>query len=63
VKVVRVDEALETKPLPKTRVVEVEFSPEPRVVHGKVKPGDEERVPALRVRLDPMVRPTIEPLP
>jgi hypothetical protein len=35
VKFVRVDEAFERKPLLKARVVEVEFSPVPRVVNGK----------------------------
>ncbi len=37
VKFVRVDEALERKPLLKAMVVEVEFSPVPRVVNGKAK--------------------------
>ena len=32
---VKVDEAFERKPLLKARVVEVEFSPVPRVVNGK----------------------------
>jgi hypothetical protein len=34
---VKVDEAVETKPWRKARVVLVAFSPEPRVVHGKAK--------------------------
>ena len=57
----RVDEALEIKPLPNTRVVEVEFSPVPSLVNGKVKPGALERVPLVRERLVPIVRGTIEP--
>ena len=36
-KVVRVEEALETKPLFRTMVVLVAFSPVPRVVQGKAK--------------------------
>ena len=34
---VRVDDAVEMKPCKKARVVEVAFSPVPRVVNGKVK--------------------------
>ena len=34
----RVDDAAAIKPLPKTRVVEVEFSPVERVVNGKAEP-------------------------
>ena len=34
--VVKVEEAVERKPFKKARVVEVAFSPEPRVVNGKV---------------------------
>ncbi len=41
VKVVRVEEALETKPLPKLMVVEVEFSPVPRVLNGNAKVMEE----------------------
>jgi hypothetical protein len=37
VKVVRVEEAVETKPLLNSRVVEVAFSPELRVLNGKAK--------------------------
>ena len=37
-KFVRVDEAVERKPFWNERVVEVAFSPEPRVVDGKAKP-------------------------
>ena len=40
----------------------MEFSPVPKVVNGKVNPGALERVPALKVRFDPMVRGTIDPL-
>jgi len=35
VKVVRVEEALEIKPLPNWSVVDVEFSPVPKVLNGK----------------------------
>ena len=34
----RVDDAFAINPLSKDRVVEVEFSPEPRVVNGNAKP-------------------------
>ena len=39
VKLVKVDEAFERKPLLKAMVVEVEFSPVPRVVNGKAEPA------------------------
>lgn len=41
VKLVRVDEALERKPFWRARVVEVEFSPVPKVVNGKLKVAPE----------------------
>jgi hypothetical protein len=37
VKLARVDDALETKPFPKTRVVEVDSSLVPSLVNGKTK--------------------------
>ena len=62
VKVVRVEDAPEIKPLPKTRVVEVEFSVVPRVLNGNAKLGEDESVPLVSERLEPMERGTMAPL-
>ena len=52
-KLVRVEEAVERKPFNKARVVEVEFSPVPRVVNGKLKdePALPQPVQLVTVRL------------
>jgi len=60
-----VDEAREYRPDLNPMRVEVELCVPQSVpvVNGNVNPGVEERVPAESVRLAPMVRGTIEPLP
>ena len=57
----RVEEAVERKPFKKARVVEVAFSLVESLVKGKAKPGEEEREPLVRVRLEPTVRALKEP--
>ena len=57
----RVEEAVERKPLSRARVVEVACSFVESLVKGKVKPGEEERVPLERERFPPMVRAPREP--
>ena len=57
----RVEEAVERKPFKKARVVEVAFSLVPSLVQGKIKPGEEESEPLVRVKLAPTVRALKEP--
>ena len=59
VKEVRVDEALEIKPRPKTKVVEVEFSPVARVVNGKAEP-EVIQEPPMAKQPAVMLYPTLE---
>ncbi len=61
VKLERVDEAGARNPLRKARVVEVEFSPVDKVVHGNLNPGEDDRVPLVRERFAPMVKAPMLP--
>ena len=63
VKSVRVEEAVEMKPLRKARVVEVAFSPVPKVVNGNeaVPNPETESVPFVRTKFEPTMRPTKAP--
>ena len=56
-----VDEAVERKPFKKARVVEVAFSLVLSLVKGKTNPGEEERLPLVRVKFEPIVRALKEP--